>query len=996
MSQAVLFDLDGVIVDTALFHYRGWKRLADELGVPFDEKANEKLRGVPRRESLLAMLGYTPGEDKIQEYMDRKNRYYLDMVARLRPSDILPGVKPLLAALRKAGLRLALASSSKNARLVLKRLQLENTFDAVVDGNDIQKGKPDPELFLTSAKRLGVSPQDCLVVEDAASGIEAAVAAGMHTLGLGSPEHLGQAERVVAGLDRVGLQDILQLLSGVPVPADAALHPAQAQNLDDTWRVMEKGFSQRRQALYESLFALANGTIGIRGSVEENDLPYPDSRPGTFMAGVFDAYEAWYQAIVNLPFPFTTRFRLNGQTVSMTSGKIKQYRRELDMYRGLLIRSFVWQDAKGRQTAFTFRRLVSMAEPHLAALEAVFEPLNWSGLAEIENQLDAEVDNIDFHKGGYQLRPERYYFVEPVAGGSLGQDAYHQVIRTKTNPHQVAQAVRLRLLAEDTPLTTKSVLVKTGKQVGRRLTLRVKKGQAYRLEKMVGFAATREGVAAGPRLVRAADAVAREAQRAGFASALAAHAAAWCRRWRAGDVVVDGHAGDQQALRFSIFHLVQFANPRDNRVNIGSRGLTAEMHYGNCFWDTELFILPFYIYTWPESARSLAEYRYQTLPEARNKAKRLFFRGAMYPWMSSYPGKEQADYWEYANIAVHIVGDVHYALEHYYRATGDQDFMERFGAEIVLEIARFWQSRSFYNARRGAAVINTVKGPNEYDGVINNNTYTNWQARYCLRSALQLAEKLKTEDPRRWQTLSAKVALTEEELAAWKTTADRMFINYDAEKQLFIEDDTFLDREPFDMKTLKPGKKIITELGVSWDTLLRLNIVKQADVLLMMALFPDDFTLEQKEAAWDFYEPKTCHDSSLSYNTHAIIAAQLDKPEEALKYWDLNARLDLDDTMENSYLGVHSACVGGTWQAAVMGFAGMRLRDNGFSFSPRLPQRWKGLRFRLLHRGRWLSVTMDRRQVTAELAPGDGSPLDVTAGGRTVSVAPGQRAVLPY
>lgn len=995
MPQAVLFDLDGVIVDTALFHYRGWKRLADELGVPFDEKANEKLRGVPRRESLLAMLGYTPGEDKIREYMDRKNRYYLDMVARLRPADTLPGVRPLLAALRRAGLKLALASSSKNARLVLKRLQLEKAFDAVVDGNDIQKGKPDPELFITSALRLRVAPQDCLVVEDAASGIAAGAAAGMHTLGLGNPEHLGQAERVVSGLDQINLDDVLQLLAGAPVPADAALHPAQGRPADDTWLVEEKGFAQRQQALYESLFALANGTIGVRGSVEEHDLPYPDSRPGTFMAGVFDAYEAWYQAIVNLPFPFITRFRLNGQAVSMTAGKIKQYRRELDMYRGILTRSFVWQDAQGRQTAFTFRRLVSLAEPHLAAMEAVFKPLNWSGRAVIENQLDAEVDNIDFHKGGYQLRPERYYFVEPVSRGSLGQDAYHHIIRTKANPHQVAQAVRLRLLSQDRPVKAKSGLSRGAKQVTRQFSLRVKKGQTYRLEKMVGFAATREGVA-GAKLAKTADAVARQAQTAGFETVAAAHASAWCRRWRAGDVVVDGHAKDRQALRFSIFHLVQFANPRDNRVNIGSRGLTAEMHYGNCFWDTELFILPFYIYTWPESARSLAEYRYQTLPEARNKAKRLFFRGAMYPWMSSYPGKEQADYWEYANIAVHIVGDVHYALEHYYRATGDRDFMDRFGAEIVLEIARFWQSRSFDNPRRGAVVINTVKGPNEYDGVINNNTYTNWQARYCLRSALQLAGKLKTEEPKRWQALAAKLNLTEDELAAWKTTADRIFINYDAEKKLYIEDDTFLDREPFDMKTLKPGKKIITELGVSWDTLLRLNIVKQADVLLMMALFPDDFTREQKEAAWNFYEPKTCHDSSLSYNTHAIMAAQLDKPEEALKYWDLNARLDLDDTMENSYLGVHSACVGGTWQAAVLGFAGMRLRDNGFAFSPRLPQRWQGLRFRLLHRGRWLSVSLDRRQLTAELAPGAASALDVAVGDRKVTLAPGQRTAIPY
>ncbi len=994
MNKAVIFDLDGVIVDTAEFHYRGWKRLADQLGVKFDEAANEKLRGIPRRESLIAMLGYTPTEDKIKEYSDQKNEYYLKLVQTLKPKDLLPGVKALLPALKKAGYKIALASSSKNARLVLKLVGLSQMFHAVVDGNEIVKGKPNPELFLKAAQRLGVEPVNCLVVEDAESGIEAAVAAGMHTLGVGKPESMGFAQRVVANLSQIDLPNIARLIEGQALPADPLHHPPLAVTNDKTWIVTEKGFDQKRQAWRESLFSLGNGYMGVRGSVEENDLPFPDSRPGTFVSGVFDIYADWYQTIVNLPYYFTTRFTLGGEVFSMTRGKVKNYIRTLDMYRGLLTRTFVWQDTKGRETEFKFERLVSMAELHLAALRVTFKPLNWGGAVTIDNVLDGEVDNIDFHKSGYQLRKERYYFVDVENKGAFGENSAYLQVKTKTNPYKVAEAIRVAVASEGKAVAAKTSLVKDEKQVSRRLSLTVAKGKTYNLDKMIGVAASRDGLKG--TLANTADAFASSALARGFERVVEDHATAWCARWRSGDIVIDGHAGDQQATRFSIFHLTQFVNPNDNKVNIGSRGLTAEMHYGNCFWDTELFIIPYYIYTWPKAARALMEYRYQTLPEARNKAKRLFFKGAMFPWMSSFPGKEQADYWEYANIAVHIVGDIHYALEHYRNASGDEEFVEKYGAEIILETARFWQSRCHYSETRKKYIMVTVKGPNEYDGVVNNNTYTNWQAKYNLLSAVKLARTLKKDKPALWKSLSTKLKLAESEITAWEKTGKDMFINYDAKKKLFIEDDCILDKMSFNMKELKPGKQIITERGVSWDTLLRLKIVKQADVLLMMSLFPDAFTREQKLAAWKFYEPITCHDSSLSPCTHAMIAAQLDMPKEAMAYWDQNARLDLDDLMDNSFLGVHSACVGGTWQIVVLGFAGMRLRENGFSFEPRVPKRWKGIQFTLHHKNRVLQVNMTHTKCSFTLTPGAKSALVVTVGQKNYTVKPGQTVDVAY
>ena len=767
------------------------------------------------------------------------------------------------------------------------------------------------------------------------------------------------------------------------------------QQPDKTWKVIEKGFQLKRQAWRESLFALANGHMGIRGSVEEYDLPYPDSRPGTFLAGVFDKYESWYQAIVNMPFPFNTRFILGGKQLAMTEGKVKKYCRELDMYHGILTRTFIWEDSQGRETAFVFKRLVSMADPNLAALQVSFQPLNWSGTVKIDNILDADVDNIDFHKGGYQLRPERYYFLDLESRGGLGPDSIYITVKTRTNPYRVTEAARMEMKKDGERIKCQTQLLKGEKSVSRRYILKVERGHDYQMEKMIGLVSSREGHAA-KGLVKAADAVARRALIRGYAGVAEDHAAVWGRRWHTGDVKVSGNPSDQQALRFSIFHLIQFPNPQDAKVNIGSRGLTAEMHYGNCFWDTELFIIPFYIYTWPESARKLLEYRYRTLPEARRKARRLYFKGAMFPWMSSYPGQEQADYWEYANIAVHVVGDINYALMHYYRASRDEMFMDKYGNEVVVETARFWNSRAYYNHRRKAYMINTVKGPNEYDGVVNNNTYTNWQARYNILSALKIARNKQAADCRDWERLARKVKLSDKELEEWERTVQGLFINYAAAEKLYIEDDLFMDKEPFDMKELKPGKKIITELGVSWDTLLRLQIVKQADILLLLTLFPDDFTREEKLSAWRFYEPKTCHDSSLSPSTHAIMAAQLEMPDKAMYYWDQTARLDLDDTMDNSYLGVHSACVGGTWQIVIMGFAGMRLRDNGFEFTPRLPERWKKVEFKLIHSGRLLEVSLGAKNGEFHLDPGAASSLEVNVARKKHTLQPGSRISVTY
>ena len=386
--------------------------------------------------------------------------------------------------------------------------------------------------------------------------------------------------------------------------------------------------------------------------------------------------------------------------------------------------------------------------------------------------------------------------------------------------------------------------------------------------------------------------------------------------------------------------------------------------------------MPFFIYSDPPTARALAQYRHLTLPAARDKAKSQWLNGAMFPWMSSWPGKEQADYWEYANIAVHIVSDVAYGLMHYYRVSGDATFMLECGLEILIETARFWASRVDYSEARQAYVLTLVKGPDEY-GIVSNNTYTNWNARWNLIQARKMVNWAREKHRAAFDALCRKIGFDVAEMEEWSKIIDKMFINHDKARDLYIEDDSLFEKKPVDLKKLKPGKKITTELGHPWDMLLRMRIIKQADVLLLMCLHRQDFTLQQVKNAWDAYEPITLHDSSLSYNTHSIVANELGMKEKSDEYFQQTARLDLEDVMENVFLGIHSANAGGTWQCVVNGFAGMRLFDDRLEFNPRLPERWKKMEFKVCFRGNIFNVSVEKDRAAITHVKGSGTPFRI-------------------
>ncbi len=735
--------------------------------------------------------------------------------------------------------------------------------------------------------------------------------------------------------------------------------------MQNEWLIEERVYKPEKELLMETLFTLSNGYMASRGTLEEGKL-YSGIKQyyGTYVAGIFDKYNWEYQAIVNLPHFFNTQVWIDDEPVDMTKGKVENYIRYLDMRNGLLVREFRYTNSKDQTTEFKITRFISKANEHLAVLHYNIKPINYNGKIEFKNSLDGNVTNIDFHISGYQLRDEKYYFIdEEHEKGELKNGAFLKV-KTKKTKREIMEAFKIEIRENCTVLSPDNQCEMNNLLVKHKSTFNVQQNNNYSCLKVISVYTNNDKVTS---LFESADNNLNESLKKGYEQLLEEHQNAWHILWDTSDVKIKGSTKDQQSVRFNIFHVIQMGNKHNPYVNIGSRGLTSEMHYGNCFWDTELFIMPFFIYTDPDTAKSLVKYRYLTLPEARNKAKRLWFEGAMYPWMSSYPGKEQADYWEYANIAVHVVCDVTFGLINYFRATNDMDFMVKHGLEMLIETSRFWASRVDYNTRLKKYAINTVKGPNEYDGVVNNNTYTNWCARWNLIQGKRFVELIKKKYPKDFQRISKKINFKIEEMKQWTKIINNMFIHYDKKKDLYIEDDIILDKRPVNLKKMKPGKKITTELGLTWDTILRHKVVKQADILLLMYLHREYFTNKQLRNAWNFYEPITLHDSSLSYNTHSIIAAELGLKKKSYDYFLQTAELDIDDLMENAFLGIHSANAGGTWQCVVNGFCGMRVMEKEINFTSRLPEPWKEVEFKIFYKQNLFKIKVDKKKVGIEL-----------------------------
>ena len=936
--RAVLFDLDGVVVFTDKYHYLGWKKLADEKGWAFDEEVNHGCRGVPRLASLQVILDHN-GIDLPQDEKERlaniKNEYYKELLKQINEDDVYPGVVPFLEKLKAEGVRMAICSSSKNAMPVLDVLNLTQYFDAVITGNDIENPKPDPETFIKGAAAVNMHPFHCLVFEDAESGVEAAHAAHMKCIGVGEAERLTNAHETMTDYAEIDLQALLDAGRVKTIPKEP-------------WNVTETELQKNRFHYWETAFALSNGVFGVRGTFEESDPGY-DEYPATLVNGIcgYEPYQHIWKmpgfpedrhAILNMADWANVDLTVDGETFSIATAKMSSHRRSLDLKRGVLEREFVWKTQSGKTVTVKTERLVSMVRRQVGALRySVVAPDG----CEVSLQSRTRLVMSSAVMPGEQVRVAK-----------MEEDFALQELTTADDRVAVAQAYSLD---------------GEKKSEGTDWLFSCSASGSVTLDKIFAVASTMDG--------DGFEALAKDqlnaACEAGFEQLLEEQETFWAQYWKDGDIEIDGNVQDQQGVRFSLFHLRQ-GNPERNNRSISANGLTGDGYSGHVFWDTEMYMLPPYIYTQPETVRPLLEYRYSILDKARERAVQMQGKGALFSW-NSVKGEECGHVHEASTAEYHLLSDIAYAIELYDRMSGDDEFTLGKGAEILFEMCRFLEDRGCCVDGKGFC-LNVVCGPDEYGCGVNNNAYTNVMARAMFNYSAVVYDRV--------VAAGGAPIVSADEVAAWKKAAAEMYVPYDEESGLTPQDDSFLEMDPVDMDLIPKN----TDIRPMYHplNLWRMQVVKQADVVLLMFVHGELFSKEQKEKNYRYYEPKTNHGSSLSPCMHSILASEIGDHADAYRFFRQTALMDINDFKNNTGGGVHSACLGGCWMTVVNGFAGMRDLPDGLQFNPVLPEAWTRYSFPIVYKGARFRVTVTQDGAAFELL--DGEPLQINVNGEEIRV----------
>ncbi|HEY1753563.1 MAG TPA: beta-phosphoglucomutase family hydrolase [Caulobacteraceae bacterium] len=942
--EAAVFDLDGVLTGTAEIHAEAWKRLFDDFLAkqaaasgkplqPFDPKRDylAYVDGRPRSDGVrtfLAARGITVPEGEAGDPPDavtvrslgaRKDAYFLERLAKSGVK-VFADAQPLLANLRAAGLKTALVSSSRNAKAVLEAGGLTALLDVVVDGVEAArlglKGKPAPDTFQRALQQLGVQAARAVGFEDALVGVEAIRAAG-YGLVVGV-DRVGQSHELVAHGADVAVSDLTTLQVVAAEPASAphlAAWPPVAPTEDAAWLVVEDGFTLAREHEIESVFAVGNGHLGSRASLAEGG---PMSSPATFVAGLFDTRPGPTPSLAPLPDWSHLAPIVEGAPLKLGSGKLLSQRRTLDMRQGLVWRDWRHEDPGGRVTRFQECRLASLYDRRLLLQSAALTAENYTGAVGFETRLDASVE------------------IRTSGGGLAAVSAAALVGGTPDLPAHAAP-------------------------IGE-LTLQAQTGRTHRIDRFVAVGASSQD--ASPRAV--ADAHVAAAQGQGMSELIARHRDAWAARWEASDIRVDGDPAAQRALRFAAYHLISAADPTDARVSIGARAMTGGAYSGHVFWDTEIYMLPFFALTWPEAARALLMYRHHTLPAARKKALSHGARGAFYAWESADTGDDVTPasvigpggvviQIRLAQQEQHISADVAFGAWSYWRATGDDVFLLEAGAEIIIETARFWASRA-EPGDDGRLHIRGVVGPDEYHEHVDDDAYTNGMARWNLRTAVAVVQEMATRWPESWAGLRAQLKLGDAELDEWADAARDLYFSIDPRSGLIEQFQGYFALKDLPLTSLV-SRSVPVDVLLGLDRVMRTPIIKQPDVLMLIYLLWDEFTPQVREANFHYYEARCAQGSSLSPCIHALFAARLGRMDMAQRYFRQASGIDLSDNRGDAAGGVHAAALGGLWQAAVFGFAGLTLDDDGPQLDPKLPPGWRELSFRIRWRGKDYALT---------------------------------------
>ena len=746
---------------------------------------------------------------------------------------------------------------------------------------------------------------------------------------------------------------------------------------DPAWVLSHDGYDVLTENAVESRFALGNGFLGMRASRPHSRGPTWvswlgyirwASWPRCYVAGLFDRPNTVPPVPALVPVADWSRLRvvLDDQPHLLMDGDFISSVRQLDLRRGMNLTETSYRAHAGITLKGGELRLVSLAD------RAVALQLGW----------------ISLDRDGVDVMFEANFAMAGMGMEPLQLDRDVCAWRTEGSGKSVALAGSAMLLIDGKPLVPE-------RSFSLRWIWRWRSvaGQVAEFARLVTVARS-DNVAEDPAPI-AVDALARS-RAIGWRGVLEAHEAAWQERWRASDIVIEGADTElQRALRFAVYHLTSAANPHDETVSVGARGLTGDAYFGHVFWDTEIYLLPFYTAVWPEAARAMLMYRYRTLPAARAKAAATGYKGAQYAWESADTGEEttpesvvgpNGDMIEIltGRMEQHISADIAYAAWQYWRATGDDAFFLDAGADIVLETARFWASRAVPEAD-GKRHIRHVIGPDEYHEDVDDNAFTNVMARWNIARGLETIEVLRSRWPARATALCDRLGLGETELADWHDAVARIVTGLDTATGVYEQFAGFHKLEPLDL-SLYADRKVPIDVVIGRERTMRSQVVKQADVVALIALLPEEFPGASAMANFRYYEPRCAHGSSLSAGMHALVAARLGESEMALQYLRKAAEADLE-LDPNSAGGIRIAGLGGVWQAVVLGFAGLYFEGDTLSLDPRLPPAWRGMSFAVQWRGRQVKVQIAGSSVAVTVA--DGRPMDVRIAGRIRTVGEG-------
>jgi len=742
----------------------------------------------------------------------------------------------------------------------------------------------------------------------------------------------------------------------------------------DPWCIIEEGFHVNRQLASESIFSLGNGHIGQRANFEE--YYSGETMLGSYIAGIYyperaergnwkNGYSDTNDKIINAPNWTGIGVRLNDDRLNLAEWEVQNFKRTLNMREGFLERSFEAISLKGHRIQVSVKRFLSMAETEVGAISYTVKSLNYEGRISFLPLLDADVMNK------YTNYNEQFWNVLQT---KTQQDVSHLWAQTRRIDFHICEAMTYVLYKNNEQLNVNPTKIEKEKVAGFSVGTDVRIGDTVCLNKYVAIINSLNH----PReeLTERACTMARAAKKKGWNQLFEEHTAVWAEKWLQSDIIIDSDIEAQQAIRFNIFQLNQTYNGNDPRLNISPKGFTGEKYAGATRWDTEALCIPFYLCTSPQSvAKNLLLYRYRHLPKAIQNAQKLGFTdgAALFP-VATFNGVESYNEWESTFEEIHRNGIIAYSIYNYVKFTSDKNYLVENGLKVLIGIARFWAQRVNISSETKKYVLLGVTGPNLYENNVNNNWFTNYLAVWCLQYTIESIEYVKQNNFRVFEDLSQEISFSNDEIFLWKDIIENMYFPHNKKLGIFLQQDGFLDKT-LTLASDIPANQLPINQHWTWDRILRSSLIKQADVVQGLYFFEDNFDKETIRKNFNFYEPLTVHESSLSPSIHSIVASVTDNKQKAYELYLRTARLDLDDYNDEVADGLHITSMAGTWLSIVQGFGGMRVKNDNLHFNPQIPENWNAYAFNFLFRGNQLNIRIEKNRMIIHNIKGEGLDL---------------------